>query len=76
DPANNPPDKLAIVQTAPEWSVGFEYPGPNSPAMGEVIATFVIPDMIAQAATDKMTPEDAVKWATEQVNRIVRKWSS
>jgi multiple sugar transport system substrate-binding protein len=76
DPANNPPDKLAIVQTAPEWSVGFEYPGPNSPAMGEVIATFVIPDMIAQAATDRMTPEDAVKWATDQVNRIVRKWST
>jgi multiple sugar transport system substrate-binding protein len=43
--------------------------------MGEVIATFVIPDMIAQAATDKMTPEDAVKWAADQVNRIVKKWS-
>jgi len=76
DPTNNPPDKLAVVQTAPEWSVGFEYPGPNSPAMGEVISTFVIPDMIAQAATDKMTPEDAVKWADTQVQRIVKKWQA
>ena len=74
DPTNNPPDKLAVVQTAPEWCVGFEYPGPNSPAMGEVIATFIIPDMIAQAATDKLTPEEAVAWAEEQVKRIVKKW--
>jgi multiple sugar transport system substrate-binding protein len=76
DPTNNPADKLAVVQTAPEWCVGFEYPGPNSPAMGEVISTFVVPDMIAQAATDKLTPEEAVKWAEEQVNRIVKKWQA
>jgi multiple sugar transport system substrate-binding protein len=76
DPTNNPADKLAVVQTAPEWSVGFEYPGPNSPAMGEVIATFVIPDMIAQAATDQLTPEEAVAWAEEQVTRIVKKWQA
>jgi len=30
DPTNAPADKLAVVQTASEWSVGFEYPGPNS----------------------------------------------
>jgi len=76
DPTSKPPDKLAVLQTAPEWCVGFEYPGPNSPAMGEVISTFIIPDMIAQAATDKLTPEDAVKWADEQVKRIVKKWQA
>jgi len=76
DPKSTPTDKLAVVQTAAEWSVGFEYPGANSPAMGEVISTFVVPDMVAQAATDKMTPEDAVKWAETQVNRIVKKWQS
>ena len=76
DPKSTPTDKLAVVQTAAEWSVGFEYPGANSPAMGEVISTFVVPDMIAQAATDKMTPEDAVKWADTQVQRIVKKWQS
>jgi multiple sugar transport system substrate-binding protein len=76
DPTNTPADKLAVVQTAPEWSVGFEYPGPNSPAMGEVIQTYIIPDMVAQAATDQLTPEEAVAWAEEQVTRIVKKWQS
>jgi multiple sugar transport system substrate-binding protein len=76
DPTNVPADKLAMVQTAPEWSVGFEYPGPNSPAMGEVIQTYIIPDMVAQAATDQLTPEEAVAWAEEQITRIVKKWQS
>jgi multiple sugar transport system substrate-binding protein len=74
DPTSNPTDKLSVLQTAPEWCAAFEYPGPNSPAMGEVVSTFIIPDMIAQAATDRMSPEDAVAWAEGQVRRIVSKW--
>jgi multiple sugar transport system substrate-binding protein len=74
DPTSNPADKLSVLQTAPEWCAAFEYPGPNSPAMGEVVSTFIVPDMIAQAATDKMSPEDAVAWAEGQVRRIVSKW--
>jgi multiple sugar transport system substrate-binding protein len=76
DPTSNPPDKLVVLQTAPEWCVGFEYPGPNSPAMGEVIQTYIIPDMVAQAATDQLTPEEAVAWAEEQITRIVKKWQA
>ncbi len=76
DPTSNPPDKLAVLQTAPEWCAGFEYPGPNSPAMGEVIQTYIIPDMVAQAATDQLTPEEAVAWAEEQIMRIVKKWQA
>ena len=34
----------------------------------------IIPDMMANAATDKMTPEDAVKWATKEVKGIYDKW--
>jgi multiple sugar transport system substrate-binding protein len=44
--------------------------------MGEVIQTYIIPDMIAQAATDQLTPEEAVAWAEEQVNRISKKWQA
>jgi multiple sugar transport system substrate-binding protein len=76
DPTSNPPDKLSVLQTAPEWCAAFEYPGPNSPAMGEVVSTFIVPDMIAQAATDRMSPEEAVAWAEAQVRRIVSKWRS
>jgi multiple sugar transport system substrate-binding protein len=74
DPTSKPTDKLAVIQTAPDWSATFDYPGPNSPAIGEVVQTYVIPDMMTQAATDKLTPEEAVKWGEEQVKRIFKKW--
>ena len=76
DPTSNPPDKLSVLQTAPEWCAAFEYPGPNNPAMGEVVSSFIIPDMIAMAATDRTSPEEAVAWAEGQIQRIVGKWRS
>ena len=76
DPTSNPPDKLAVLQTAPEWCVTFGYPGPNSPAMGEVAQTYLIPDLMAQACTDQLTPEEAVAWAEEQVVRMFKKWQA
>jgi multiple sugar transport system substrate-binding protein len=76
DPTSHPDDKLSEIQSAPEWCRTFGYPGPNSPAIGEVAQTYVIPDMILQAATDKLTPEEAVTWADEQVQRIFRKWQA
>jgi multiple sugar transport system substrate-binding protein len=32
--------------------------------------------MMANAATDKMTPEDAVKWGTKEIELIYSKWST
>jgi hypothetical protein len=32
--------------------------------------------MIAQAATDQLTPEEAVAWAEEQAVRIFNKWQA
>jgi len=33
-------------------------------------------DMMAKAATDKATPEEAVAWATKEVELIYKKWIS
>jgi multiple sugar transport system substrate-binding protein len=74
DPSSHPPDKLAVLQTAGEWHATFGYPGPNGPAAEEVANLFVIPDMMAAAATGKMTPEEAVAWADKQIHGIYRKW--
>jgi len=41
-----------------------------------VADNFIIPDMMANAATDKMTPEDAVKWATKEIELIYGKWAT
>ncbi len=76
DPTSDPPDKLSILQTADEWSAAFGWPGPNSPAIGEVVQTYIIPDMMAKAATDELTPEEAVAWAEEQIQRIFKKWQA
>jgi multiple sugar transport system substrate-binding protein len=74
DPSSHPPDKLAVLQTAGEWHAAYGYPGPAGAAAGEVANAFVIPDMMAAAATGKMTPEEAVAWADKQIHGIYRKW--
>lgn len=76
DPSSHPADKLAVLQDAPEWHVVFGYPGPSGPAPDEVADNFIIPDMMAKAATGKATPEEAVKWAAKEVELIYKKWAN
>jgi multiple sugar transport system substrate-binding protein len=74
DPTSHPPTKLAILQTSDEWSAVAGYPGPAWAATDEVYNDFVICDMMTKAATGQMTPEEAVKWATNRTNLIFKKW--
>ncbi len=75
DPTSHPADKLKVLETADQWCVVFGYPGPSSPAADEVADNFIIPDMMARAATDKSSPEEAVKWATNEIKMIYDKWA-
>jgi multiple sugar transport system substrate-binding protein len=74
DPSSHPADKLAVLETASEWTATYGYPGPAGPGAEEVAYKFIIPDMMAAAATGKMTPEEAVAWADKQIHGIYRKW--
>jgi multiple sugar transport system substrate-binding protein len=74
DPTSHPPDKLRILETANEWHATYGYPGPAGPASDEVVGNFIIVDMMAKAATDQATPEEAVAWATKEVELIYKKW--
>jgi multiple sugar transport system substrate-binding protein len=76
DPSSHPPDKLKVLETADEWCVTFGYPGPSTPAADEVADNFIIPDMMANAATGRITPEDAVKWAAKEIQLIFDKWAT
>jgi multiple sugar transport system substrate-binding protein len=76
DPSSHPPDKLKVLETAGEWCAVFGYPGPGTPAADEVTNNYVIPDMMANAATDKMSPEDAIKWAANEIKGIYNKWAT
>ena len=74
DPSSTPHDKLAILQDSGAWSAIPGYPGPASPAMDEIYYEFIIPDMMAKAATGQLTPAEAVKWAAGQCEAIFKKW--
>jgi multiple sugar transport system substrate-binding protein len=43
--------------------------------MDEIYYAFIINDMMAKAATDQLSAEDAVKWATQQCEIIMKKWA-
>ena len=76
DPTSHPHDKLAILQTSDEWCAVAGYPGPAWAATDEVYNDFIVCDMMTKAATGQMTPEEAVKWATQQAEGIFHKWKA
>jgi len=69
-------DKYKELVNSPQWSTNVGHPGFANAAEAEVFDTFIIPQMFALAATDRMTPEDAVKWAEAQMKPVWAKWSS
>jgi multiple sugar transport system substrate-binding protein len=74
DPVSDPPDKLKIIGTALEWATNVGYPGYATAPIDEVFNTFVVNTMMAKAARDEMSPEDAVSAAEKEVKRIFAKW--
>lgn len=70
----NNPGKYKVLGTAHEWSTNVGHPGFANAAEGEIFDTGILPQMMALAATDKMSPEDAVKWADAQVKPVFAKW--
>jgi maltose-binding protein MalE len=71
---SEPPDKLAVLNDAINWSTNVGHPGPSSTAIGEVFATFIIPNMMARAARGEVSPADAVAEAEAQITPIFDKW--
>ena len=76
DPTSHPADKLQVLETVNEWHATYGYPGPAGPASDEVADNFILVDMMAKAATDKATPEEAVAWAQKEIELIYKKWSA
>ena len=72
----NPPDKLAVLKDSTDWCTNIGHPGPASPAIGEVLYTFVIPNMYAKAARGELSPQQSVAEAERQINGIFQNWRS
>lgn len=69
-----PPDKLAPLKTANEWTTNLGWPGPANAAIGEIFNLPIIPNMMARAATGLQTPEEAVAQAEAEVTEIFDRW--
>ena len=65
--------KMQILQDFPNIVAFFGYPGPFTPAIQEVVATFVLPDMFTRVARGQ-SPDEAVKWALGEYRRIYGKY--
>jgi hypothetical protein len=72
----NPPDKLSVLKDSLDWCTNIGHPRPASPAIGEVLYTFVIPNMYAKAAREELSPKQAVAEAEKQINTIFQNWRS
>jgi multiple sugar transport system substrate-binding protein len=74
---SNPSDKLAFlgdVETASQWSASIGHPGPSSPAIGEILGTYVIPNMFARSVRGSMTPEQSVMRAHRECEQVFANW--
>ncbi len=71
---SKPANKLAFLKDAVKWSVNMGHPGPANTAIGEVLSTFVIPNMYARAARGEVSPKQAVMDAEAQIKPIFEKW--
>lgn len=65
--------KLSVLKDAEKWCTNLGHPGPANPAIGEVFATFILPNMMAQAARG-MKAAMAVEQAEALIRTIFEKW--
>ena len=71
---SDPVTKLQVLKDATTWSVNVGYPGPASPAIGEIFDKNILPSMMAAAAKGDKTPKQAVADAETQIKAIFANW--
>jgi maltose-binding protein MalE len=71
---SQPKNKLAVLKDALDWSRNVGYAGSANTAIGEIFGTFILPNMFANAARGKQSPQQAVVDAEKQMKTIFAKW--
>ena len=71
---SQPPDKLAVLKTADDWTVNLGWPGPANAAIGEIFALPIIPNMMARAARGEQTAQESIDQAETEITEIFDKW--
>ena len=73
--AHKPRGKYTILTTiAEKHTANVGYPGHSNAVIDEIFNLYLIPQMFAQVAQDRRTPEEAVRVYDAQFKRIFRKW--
>jgi multiple sugar transport system substrate-binding protein len=72
---HKPLGKYTILgKIAQKYTANVGYPGYSNAAVSEIFNTFLIPQMFAEVAQDKMSAADAAKSAQSQFKVIYDKW--
>jgi len=71
---SEPPDKLAVLKTANDWTTNLGHPGPANAAMGEIFNLPLLPNMMARVAQGQQTAQESVAQAEQEVNEIFNRW--
>jgi multiple sugar transport system substrate-binding protein len=74
DAKATPPDKYKVLAGAGDWTTNVGYPGYTNAAIAEIFNSGLIGKLMGQAATGKLTPEEALDQAEAQVQHIFQKW--
>lgn len=76
DPIANPAFKYRELEDALHWTQNIGYPGYDTPVMGEIFDSSLIPKMFASVVKGESTPEAAARDADLEVRSLLRKSSA
>lgn len=71
---SEPPDKLALLKMANDWTPNLGWPGPTNAAVCEIFTLPILPEMMARAATGQMTAVESVAQAEREISEIFARW--
>jgi multiple sugar transport system substrate-binding protein len=74
DAKATPPDKYKVLADAGTWTTNIGYPGHTNAAVAEIFNRGLIGKLMGQAATGKLTPEEALNQADAEIQRIFQTW--
>jgi multiple sugar transport system substrate-binding protein len=75
DPVAKPAGKYKVLaEIAEKYTLNPGYPGNTTAAIDEIFNKFMIPQMFAEVAQGKRTPEEAARVYDRSFRRIFQKW--
>ncbi len=75
DPVAKPAAKYKVLgEIAEKYTKNVGYPGTSNAGIDEMFNKFLIPQMFAEVAQGKRTPDDAARTYDRQIREIFQKW--